>query len=160
MAKRSRPITRARLPEKVAPPELVREVRPLILAAREHVAQAVNAGLTLLYWQVGDRIRREVLNARRAQRGERIVASLAGLLEREFGRGFAEKNLRRMIQFAEVFPDQRIVVSLIRHLAWTHFIALIPILLHRGRFDLAREKALFLDRFSRRGLGSPVRSPN
>jgi hypothetical protein len=115
------------LPEAPAPPELVREVRQLILAAREHVAQTVNAGLTLLYWQVGDRIRREVLKAERAQRGERIVALLAGQLEREFGRGFAEKNLRRMIQFAEVFPDQRIVVSLIRHLTWTHFVALIPI---------------------------------
>ncbi|MEA3222190.1 MAG: YhcG family protein, partial [Thermodesulfobacteriota bacterium] len=38
-----------------------------------------------------------------------------------------EKNLRRMIQFAEVFPDKEIVVSLIRQLSWTHFIALIPL---------------------------------
>lgn len=32
-----------------------------------------------------------------------------------------------MIQFAEVFPDEQIVVSLIRQLSWTHFIALIPL---------------------------------
>ena len=32
-----------------------------------------------------------------------------------------------MIQFAEVFPDKEIVVSLIRQLSWTHFIALIPL---------------------------------
>src|SRR5258707_101002 len=32
-----------------------------------------------------------------------------------------------MIQFAEVFPDREIVVSLIRQLTWTHFIALIPL---------------------------------
>src|SRR5438128_10379233 len=32
-----------------------------------------------------------------------------------------------MIQFAEVFPDEQIVVSLIRQLTWTHFIALIPL---------------------------------
>jgi len=31
-----------------------------------------------------------------------------------------------MVQFAEAFPDARIVVSLIRQLTWTHFIALIP----------------------------------
>lgn len=156
MAKRSRPITPARLPEKVAPPELVREVRQLILAAREHVAQTVNAGLTLLYWQVGDRIRREVLKAQRAQRGERIVASLAGQLEREFGRGFAEKNLRRMIQFAEVFSDQRIVVSLIRHLTWTHFIALIPI-----KDALARDfyaEMCRIERWSVRALRSRIDS--
>jgi hypothetical protein len=30
----------------------------------------------------------------------------------DYGGGFAEKNLRRMIQFAQVFPDEQIVVSL------------------------------------------------
>lgn len=32
-----------------------------------------------------------------------------------------------MIQLADVFPDEQILVSLIRHLSWTHFIALIPL---------------------------------
>lgn len=32
-----------------------------------------------------------------------------------------------MIQFTEAFPDEQIVVSLIRQLSWTHFIALIPL---------------------------------
>jgi predicted nuclease of restriction endonuclease-like (RecB) superfamily len=123
----TRKVAPARLPVAAVPRELLHEVRHLILSAREHVAQAVNAGLTLLYWQVGDRIRREILKEKRAEHGERIVASLAARLEQEFGRGFAEKNLRRMIQFAEVFPDQKVVVSLIRHLTWTHFIALIPL---------------------------------
>jgi len=54
-------------------------------------------------------------------------AATGGVLEAEFGRGFAEKNLRRIMQFAEVFPDREIVVSLIRQLTWTHFIALIPL---------------------------------
>ena len=31
------------------------------------------------------------------------------------------------MQFAEVFPEEEIVVSLIRQLSWTHFIALLPI---------------------------------
>ena len=35
--------------------------------------------------------------------------------------------LRRMMQFAEAFPDEKIVVSLIRQLSWTHIIAVIPI---------------------------------
>src|SRR5208337_4808588 len=42
-------------------------------------------------------------------------------------RGFGEKNLRRMIQFAEAYPDREIVVSLLRQLGWTHFLRLIPI---------------------------------
>ena len=45
----------------------------------------------------------------------------------EYGAAFSEKNIRRMMQFAEVFPDMSIVVSLIRQLTWTHILAIIPI---------------------------------
>lgn len=118
----------ARAPAKVVrPAALLTEVRDLILGAREQTARVVNAGLTLLHWQLGDRIRREVLAEKRAGYGERIVSGLGERLESEFGRGFTEKNLRRMVQFAEVFPDREIVVSLIRQLTWTHFIALLPL---------------------------------
>jgi predicted nuclease of restriction endonuclease-like (RecB) superfamily len=103
------------------------EVRGLILEGRQQTARMVNAGLTLLYWQVGNRIRQETLKEKRADYGAEIVRTLSARLEAEFGRGFAEKNLRRMVQFAEVFPDREIVVSLIRQLTWTHFIALIPL---------------------------------
>ena len=100
-------------------------MRALILDARQRVAQTVNAGLTLLYWNIGTRIRRDILKEKRAEYGAEIVQSLAGQLTAEFGRGFGEKNLRRMLQFAEVFPDQRIVVSLLRQLGWTHFCQIV-----------------------------------
>ena len=32
-----------------------------------------------------------------------------------------------MVQFAEVLSNEQIVVSLIRHLSWTHFLASIPL---------------------------------
>jgi predicted nuclease of restriction endonuclease-like (RecB) superfamily len=48
-------------------------------------------------------------------------------LQAEYGRGFSEKSLRRMIQFAEVFPDEQIVASLVRQLSWTHFTVLLPL---------------------------------
>ncbi len=38
----------------------------------------------------------------------------------EFGRGFSEKNLRHMIRFAEVFPDEEILSALRRELNRTH----------------------------------------
>lgn len=106
---------------------LLDDVRALIQEAREQVAQTVNVGLTLLYWQVGNRIRREILKEKRAEYGESIVHALSAQLAAEFGRGFSEKSLRRMIQFADVFPDREIVVSLLRQLSWTHFLRLIPI---------------------------------
>ena len=40
------------------PKVLLAEVRRLIHEARRETAQMVNAGLTLLYWQVGERVRR------------------------------------------------------------------------------------------------------
>jgi hypothetical protein len=43
--------------------------------------------------------------------GEKVAAAIADRLEVEFGRGFGEKNLRRMIQFAEKFPDEQIVAE-------------------------------------------------
>ncbi len=55
------------------------------------------------------------------------MSALSAQLEAEFGRGFGEKNLRRMIRFAEVFPRQEIVASLMRQLTWTHFIELMPL---------------------------------
>lgn len=120
---KARPAT----PAKAFPQVLLADVRELILATRSQVAQAVNAGLTMLYWQIGRRIRTDILKEQRAEYGERIVAALGRQLELEFGRGFNEKNLRRMMQFAEVFPDEKIVAALRRQLNWTHFKSLIPL---------------------------------
>jgi len=106
---------------------LLAEVRGLIFEARQQTARMVNTGLTLLYWQVGDRIQREVLQEKRAEYGAEIVRALSAQLEVEFGRGFGEKNLRRMVQFAEVFPDREIVATLSRQLGWSHFKEILPL---------------------------------
>ena len=103
------------------------DLRQLIAEARQDVARQVNSALVLLYWRVGTRIRQDILKEKRAEYGERIVATVARQLMVEFGRGFSEKSLRRMIQFAEVFPEEKIVVSLMRQLGWTHFLQIIPL---------------------------------
>ena len=103
------------------------EVRRLILEGRQQTAQIVNVGLTLLYWRVGDRVRREILKERRADYGAEIVRRLSAQLELEFGRGFGEKNLHRMVQFAEAFPDPQIVATLSRQLGWSHFKEILPL---------------------------------
>ena len=112
---------------KVISGDLTSDIRSLIETARHTVAVTVNAGLTILYWQIGSRIRQDILKEKRAEYGKEIVVTLSRQLTGDYGNNFNEKNLRRMIQFAEVFPDKEIVVSLIRQLSWTHFIALIPL---------------------------------
>jgi hypothetical protein len=109
------------------PPALIADLHQLIAEARQSFAAAVNAGLTLLYWRIGKRIVNEVFGQERAAYGQQIVVSLARQLVDEHGPSFGEKNLPRMMQFAAVFPEEEIVVSLIRQLSWTHFIALLPI---------------------------------
>ena len=107
--------------------DLVERVSVLINEARESIASYANATLTMTYWQVGAIIEAEVLGNERADYGAQIVASLARQLTERFGRGFEEKNLRRMIKFAQQFPDAEIVASLARQLSWTHFVALMPL---------------------------------
>lgn len=108
-------------------PELLPALRELILTTRQSVARGVNAALVQLYWQIGHRIHTEILASQRAEYGKQVLVSLGQYLAQEFGEGFGEKNLRRMVQFAELFPDEQIVAALLRQLGWTHFTLLIPI---------------------------------
>ncbi|HEU4562733.1 MAG TPA: PDDEXK nuclease domain-containing protein [Longimicrobium sp.] len=103
------------------------EIGEMIRTARQQVAQVVNAGLTLLHWQIGCRIRREVLREERAEYGALIIEALATELRAEFGRGFGRRNLFNMVRFAEVFPDLDVVQSLIGQLGWTHFLHIIAL---------------------------------
>ena len=83
--------------------------------------------MTLTYWQVGKKINEHILNNQRAEYAQESVSTVSKQLVEKFGKVFAEKNLRRMMQFAKVFGDFTIVVTLSRHLSWSHFIELIPL---------------------------------
>ena len=85
------------------------------------MAVTVNAGLTILYWQIGSRIRQDILKEKRAEYGREIVVTLSRQLAVEYGRGFSRRNLFNMIRFAEVFPDERIMHAMSAQLTWTHF---------------------------------------
>lgn len=114
------------LPES-ATPQLLGDIRHLIEASRNELAVAVNSTLTLLYWNIGQRIRSEVLQGERAAYGEQIVSALSRQLEADYGRGFSAKNLRHMLRFAEAFPAENIVSAVRRQLSWTHIKTLIYI---------------------------------
>ena len=121
-------LTRHRKTAAAVPPKrLVSDLRQLIEQSREQVAQTVNSALVWLYWNIGKRIKEDVLKNRRADYGEQIVSALSAQLTAEYGRGFTRANLFHMIRFAEVFPDEEIVYALRRQLSWTHFRELIAI---------------------------------
>ena len=110
------------------PSRLTRDLETLILSCRATVAAQVNSALGMLYWMVGKRLAEELLgDDGRAAYGKRVVEETGAVLAARHGRGFEAKNLRRMMTFAQRFPDQQIVASLMRQLSWTHFLQIIPL---------------------------------
>ncbi len=105
--------------------DLLNDLRSIIESARQRVAMAVNTEMTLLYWSVGERIKRELIGEGRAAYGEQIVSTLSRQLIAEYGRGFSRRNLFNMVRFAEVFPNREIVQTLSAQLSWSHFLEII-----------------------------------
>lgn len=106
---------------------LFAELYQLIEQSQGQVASYANSTLTLLFWHIGKRINEEVLDHKRADYGKQILPTVSAKLEEKYGRNFTEKNVRRMMQFANLFPDLQIVVTLSRQLSWSHFLVLIPL---------------------------------
>lgn len=132
------------------------ELREVLLAARARIAQAANSGLTLAYWEIGTRIRKEVLRERRASYGHTVVQSLARSLTAEFGPGFGRRNLFNMVKFAEYFTDRPMVQTLSAQLGWSHFIVLL-------RVEESAERAFYaelgrIERWSVRTLQEKIGS--
>lgn len=107
--------------------QLYQDITQLIEQAKQKISVQVNSTMTLVFWQVGKRINEDVLQNQRAEYGKHIVTRLSRQLVERYGRSFEAKNLRRMRQFAEQFPEMEIVVTLSRQLSWSHFIVLIPL---------------------------------
>lgn len=132
--KQKSPIVKAsHLPAKKEAGPVLADVRGLILAARQTVARGVNAAMVALYWKIGQRLRNEILNNKRADYGKEILSTLSKELVTEFGRGFSEPNLSRMIALAEGFSDERILSTLSKELGGSHFVELLPLKKHLQR---------------------------
>jgi len=125
---------------------LFKELSLLIEKSKQKTVSQVKSTINLLFWQIGKRINDEILQNKRAEYGTQVVANLAEKLSSKYGRSFEIKNLRRMMQFAEQFPDQKIVVPLARQLSWSHIIILLPL-------KTLNEKLFYAQLVNKEGLG-------
>jgi predicted nuclease of restriction endonuclease-like (RecB) superfamily len=98
---------------------LFNEVSRLIDEARDRAVVAVNSEITMLYWHVGERISKNVLQDERAEYGQQVIKGLSQQLSRSYGPGWGEKQLRHCLYFAETFPDEAIVYTVCRQLGWS-----------------------------------------
>ncbi len=111
--------------KKVVALPLLNDLRRMIDETRQAVSTKVNVALTMLYWNVGRRIREDVLQEKRAEYGREILPTLSAKLTIEYGRGWNERNLAYMVKFAEIFLDETILHALCAKLSWSHFRLLI-----------------------------------
>ena len=100
------------------------EITRLIESARKRAYQAVNTTLIELYWQVGSTLSGKI---KAAEWGEGVVEQLAQHLARTQPglKGFTRRNLFRMRQFYDAYPNQEIVTALLTQLPWTHNLTIL-----------------------------------
>jgi hypothetical protein len=91
---------------------LFTRVSEIIEARKIRAGAYANLEVTLMYWEVGRYVGSAILDGGRAGYGKRIVSTLAAQLMEKYGEAFELRNLRRMIQFSELFPDIEIVSPL------------------------------------------------
>lgn len=103
------------------------EIRKLIDTAKSHVVAQANQALVLTYWQIGKRIKTDVLADGRAEYGANVLKQLAQRLTAEYGTGFSYSSLTRMAKFYDYVSGQEIVVTLSQQLSWSHFVELIKL---------------------------------
>ena len=103
---------------------LYHEVQKILQSARQTAYKAVNFAMVSAYWQIGKVITEDELQHKRAEYGKSVLRNLARRLTEEFGKGFDERELRKMCQFYRTFPIRD---ALRPELSWSHYRKLISV---------------------------------
>ncbi|MBR5841615.1 MAG: DUF1016 domain-containing protein, partial [Bacteroidaceae bacterium] len=104
---------------------LFAEIRQILINARKTAYKAVNFAMVTAYWNIGRLIvEDEQQGNTRAEYGKAVLADLSVRLTEEFGKGFDERELRRIRQFYLMFPKWD---ALRPELTWTHYRLLIRV---------------------------------
>jgi len=112
---------------------LLKNISKIIESRKNRAGSYANREITLMYWEIGRYIGSVLLGGERAKYGKQIFATLSRKLVEKYGNSFEEKNLYRMVQFSETFPEHKIISSLSTQLSWSHFRELLPIKDERAR---------------------------
>lgn len=107
--------------------KLFSDIVILVNESRNRVAIRINSEITTLYWNIGKLINNAILNNKRAEYGEQIVATVSQQLMTMFGKGFTKSALNRMINFYLAYKEEQNIATLSQELSWSHFVELITI---------------------------------
>ena len=120
---------------------LFRKISKIIEFRKTRAGVFANQEVTLMYWEIGRYIGTILLGGERSEYGKKILATLSQELKKKYGAGFEYTKLTRMIKFAELFPDIKIVSALSTHLSWSHFIEILPLETQEARLFYAQDAA-------------------
>ncbi len=98
----------------------------------------------MTYWHIGRMIKTDVLQNERAEYGKAVIKQLSQQLVAEYGNGFGQRNLLRMVSFYQKFPDVEKVTTVSAQLSWSHFVEFLKI-----DDELKREFYLSMSRHER-----------
>jgi hypothetical protein len=98
---------------------IYRQIREVLIQARNRALRAVNTEMVACYWQIGQLIvEEEQRGETRAEYGKQLIEELSARLKNEFGKGFDKSNLWNMRAFYLTYPK---IDALRRELSWTHY---------------------------------------
>lgn len=119
--------------------QFVSDIKQILSEARTQAYSAVNIAMVQAYWLIGKRIVEEEQDGEeKAKYGEKILQTLAKELSSEFGKGFDERELRRIRQFYLTFPIRD---TLRPELSWSHYRRLIRVTNEQARDYYLKESA-------------------
>lgn len=108
-------------------PELYSDVFQIIDGTRFRIATTVNAEVCLMNWNIGKRIKEDVLYNQRAEYGKEIIKNLSSKLTEHYGKGWSIYKLQHCVRSAYTFSEEEIVYAVRTQLTWTHLRSLMAI---------------------------------
>ncbi len=104
---------------------LYADIRVILAAARKRTYFTINFTMVESYWTIGQTIvEHEQRGEARAAYGKGVLKEVAARLTTEFGKGFDERELRKMRQFYLTFQNRD---TLRPELTWSHYRRLISV---------------------------------
>ncbi len=141
---------------KIEIPKQFNEIITLIRDAKSRVLSTANAELISLYWRTGQYINKRLSSE---EWGKKTIEQLAEYIRaQEPGiKGFERRNLYRMRQFYETYPDFQIVSPVVTQLSWSNNLIIL------SRCKTEEERSFYLnlalaERYSKRELERQINS--
>lgn len=106
---------------------LYKDVCSIIDSGRKRLATYANTEIIMTNWQVGKRIKEDVLKNERAEYGKQVLKNLSVGLTDRYGKGWGYEKLKHCVRSAYLFSEDEIRYAVRTQLTWTHLRSLMGV---------------------------------